>query len=794
MPNGARLASSLGTLGVTLLLIVSMTMVLSARPAFAAGTSVSVWLTTTDGQNTITPQNGLAFTAGAGTAPSTVTVNENQQFQQMTGFGAAMTDTSAYLIGTKMTAAQRNAVMTALFDPTNGIGLSFVRIPMGSSDYTATPANAPAPYSYDDQAAGQTDPNLTNFSITHDLNYIIPTLKQALQINPKLTYMANPWSPPAWMKSNGSMINGGNLNASAYAPLAQYFVKFIQSYQGQGLPITLITPQNEPTYATNYSSMTLSATEEAAFIKNNLGPALVNAGLATKILAWDSNAETTYPETVLNDTGANPFVSGIGWHCYGGNLQVMTTIHNAYPTKDAYETECSTGPTGIAPYSAIDVALTSTQNWAKGAELWNIAVDASNDGNGGGGPKMGTGCTGCTGLVTIDQATGKAVFTQNYYQLGQVSKFVVPGAYHIASSTGDGNLNTAAFKNPDGSKVVVVHNTSSTTSDTFNVNWNGTQSFAYTLPAGGIATFTWSGNPIATSTGYALNAGGGTVGAFSSDGYYTGGQAYATTATIDTSNATNPAPQAVYQTERYGNFSYTLPNLLPGAYYDLRLHFAEIYWTSSGQRLFKVTANGQTLLDTFDIFAAAGGTNKALVQSFSVPADANGTITLQFTTQKDNAKVSGIEAHLASYAINAGGSAVSPFVADNFSDGGQLYATTASIDTSGVTNPAPQAVYQTERYGNFSYVVPGFIPGKTYTVRLHFAELYWTSSGKRSFNVAINGTQVLTNFDIYATTGGTNKATVQQFTTVADGNGHITIQFTTVVDNAKISGITITSA
>jgi glucosylceramidase len=793
MPKVARRLAVLSSASVVALLLVG-TVLWHPTHVFAAGTPVSVWLTTTDGQNTITPQSGLNFAPGGGSAASTITVNENQQLQQITGFGAAMTDTSAFLIGTKMSTSQRNAVMTALFDPTNGIGLSFVRIPMGSSDFTATPPTAPAPYSYDDEPSGQTDPTLANFSITHDLSYIVPTLKQALQLNPNLTYMANPWSPPAWMKTNDSML-GGSLNASSFGPLAQYFVKFLQAYQGQGIPVAFITPQNEPTYPTNYSSMTLSATDEASFIKNNLGPALAAAHLTTKILAWDEgDGSTSYPETVLGDATANQYVSGIGWHCYDGQLQNMTTVHNAYPTKDNYETECSTGPTGIAPYSAIDVALTATQNWAKGAELWNIALDTSNDGHGGGGPKMGTGCGGCTGLVTIDQATGNATFTQNYYQLGQVSKFVVPGAYHIASSTGDGNLNNAAFKNPDGSKVLVVHNTSSSASDTFNVSWNSTQSFTYTLPAGGIVTFKWSGNPIALSSGYAINAGGSGTGAFSGDGNYSGGQTYATTASINTSGVTNPAPQAVYQTERYGNFTYTLPDLLPGAQYTVRLHFAEIYWTSSSQRLFNVAINGSQVLTNFDIFAAAGGENIALVKSFTATADSNGTLTIQFTTVKDNAKVSGIEVNLASYAINAGGSASGTFVADAFSNGGQTYATTASINTSGVTNPAPQAVYQTERYGSLSYVIPGMVAGKSYTVRLHFAEIYWTASGQRLFNVAINGTQVLTNFDVFATAGGKNIAIVEPFTATADSSGQITIQLTSVVDNAKISGIEILPA
>ncbi len=143
------------------------------------------------------------------------------------------------------------------------------------------------------------------------------------------------------------------------------------------------------------------------------------------------------------------------------------------------------------------------------------------------------------------------------------------------------------------------------------------------------------------------------------------------------------------------------------------------------------------------------------------------------------------------YAINAGGTAAGSFLADAYYSGGSTYSTTTSIDSSGVSNPAPQAVYQAERYGNFTYTLPGFKPGASYTVRLHEDEIYWTSSGQRLFNVSINGQQVLTNFDIYATAGAANKAVVEAFTTTADANGQITIQFTSVKDNAKVNGIEV---
>jgi glucosylceramidase len=764
-------------------------LVFATRPVAAAahtGPTVGVWLTTTDGQNQLTPQANLTFTPGGGTASSTITVDDSQQFQQMLGFGAAMTDTAAYLLGTRMNASQRSALMQQFFSSTNGIGISFVRIPMGSSDFTATPPTNPQSYSYDDLPAGQTDPNLTHFSISHDTAYILPMLQQALQTNPAITFMANPWSPPGWMKTTGTMIGGGNLLPADYEPLAQYFVKFIQAYQAAGIPIYAITPQNEPDVDANgYSGMIFPPSDEANFIANYLGPALAQANLPTKIWAWDSNTLLNDVETILNDSAASQYISGVAWHCYGGNLQMLTTIHNAYPGKDQFETECSTGPTGIAPYSAIDVALDSVQNWARTVVLWNLDLD-TND-----GPMMGVGCGSCTGLASIDESTGNYTLTQNYYGLGQVSKFVPPGAYHIASNTGDSNLNNAAFSDPNGSKVLVVHNTS-TTSDTFNVTWDSTQSFTYTLPAGAIATFQWSGSSLPLSSGYAINAGGSATGAFTSDGYYSGGTTYSTTAGIDTSSVSNPAPQGVYQTERFGNFTYTLPNLLSGAQYTVRLDFAEIFWNSSGQRLFNVTINGQQVLTNFDIFATAGGANKAVDEQFTTTADDHGQITLQFSTVRDNAKVDGIEISFDRLGINAGGGSSGSYVADQFASGGSLYSTSASIDTSGiVSNPAPQSVYQTERFGNFTYTIPHLPANQPYTVRLHFSENFWTSSGQRLFNVLINGQQVLTNYDIFASAGGANKAVAEQFPTTSTASGQIILQFVTVVDNAKVDGIEI---
>jgi glucosylceramidase len=470
---------------VTACLVVS---VWSPTMAGAAGPTVSVTLTTSDGANRLTPQPSLTFNPDTSTLDNAaVDVNESQSFQQIDGFGAAVTDSSAFLIGTKMTPAQRNSLMTSLFDPVRGIGTSFVRIPMGASDFAVN-----GPYSYDDLPSGQTDPTLARFSIAHDTAYILPVLQQARSLNPAVKFMANPWSPPAWMKSNGSMIgvvNGqvGTLRPDSFDPLARYFVRFIQAYQAQGVPIYAITPQNEPLFAPgNYPGMSLSAAGESTFIKSNLSPALAQAGLGPKIIPYDHNWDNIgYAQTLLNDPTTFADVAGTSWHCYAGSPTAMSTIHSQFPTKEVYETECSTGA-AVAPIDTIDLLMQSVQNWARTVELWNIALDTNR------GPHSG-GCPDCLGVVTIDQATGSVTFTNDYYLLGQFSKFVVPGAFHIASTT-LGSLANVAFKNPDGSKVVVAHNGGGG-SLTFKVRWNGTQSFAYTLPAGATVTFTWTGAP-----------------------------------------------------------------------------------------------------------------------------------------------------------------------------------------------------------------------------------------------------------------------------------------------------------
>lgn len=308
-----------------------------------------------------------------------------------------------------------------------------------------------------------------------------------------------------------------------------------------------------------------------------------------------------------------------------------------------------------------------------------------------------------------------------------------------------------------------------------------------------------------TANSVLINAGGGADAPFVADEDFNGAHVCGgTNAAINTTGVSDPAPQGVYQTNRCGNFTYSIPNLTPSASYTVRLHFAETYWKGVGKRIFGVKLNGQQVLTNFDIFATAGAADKAVVEQFTTAADASGMITIQFITVQDNALVSGIEVlgggtiqngtqgSGSELAIDAGGPAVGIFVADeDFTGARACGGTKAAIDTSDVTDAAPQAVYQTNRCGNFTYTIPNLTANANYTVRLHFAETYWNAAGKRIFNAKLNGQQVLTNFDIFATTGAAKKAVAEQFTTTANASGTITIQFITVQDNALVSGIEI---
>ncbi|WP_129306376.1 ricin-type beta-trefoil lectin domain protein [Streptomyces sp. L2] len=464
----------------------------AAVPAHASGEQVTAWLTTTDdsaGRHVtrgLQAQAPFAFQSGTGGGGENITVDENTRYQTFTGGGASFTDTAAWLMNSSGALSQstRDATMRRLFSPTDGIGLSFLRNPMGASDL------ARYGYTYDDVPAGQTDASLSRFSLAHDLADVVPLTRQALQLNPKLTVMASPWTAPAWMKDSGSL-NGGWLKAEDYGAYADYFVKYLQAYENQGVHVSYVTAQNEPTCCSGYPSMSWNANGLAYFTKSELLPKLQSAGLTTKVLAHDWNWDTydSYAAQTVNDPAVrdHPNFGGIAWHGYGGDVTKQTSVHDQYPGLDAFGTEHS-GGTWIADQQHEDMTniIDYTRNWAKSVTKWSLAVDQDR------GPHNG-GCGTCSGLITVhdgDDRSGQVDYTVEYYDMGQLTKFVRPGAQRIAS-TASSTVPNVAWRNPDGSKALIAYNGSSS-ARTVTINW-GSQHATYSLPARTSATFTWSG-------------------------------------------------------------------------------------------------------------------------------------------------------------------------------------------------------------------------------------------------------------------------------------------------------------
>jgi len=436
----------------------------------------------------LAPQPSLQFFSGAGGA-NPVYVDETQTYQTIEGYGAAFTDAAGYNLNVvAIPSEQQQAVQNLFTRNGNGIGISFMRIPMAASDL------ALSVYSYDDQPAGQADPLLNDFSIAHDQAYIIPLILQAKSANPQLELMANPWSPPGWMKSNDSMVNGGSLLPEYYQSFANYFVKFIQAYAQAGIPIDYISIQNEPTYVTTYPSMDLEAPDATTVLSQYVLPTFAANNISARILLLDNNYYLiAYPETELaNSTIANSSqVAGVAWHGYSLPQGYMQLLQNAYPNLGMYETEHSGISTNADQFRTDFEDITAVmRNSGKTFVKWSLAVNENY------GPET-NGCSVCTGLVTVNSVTGEITYNIDFYTLGQYSKFILPGAQRIYSSNALGIL-SSAFLNPDGSLALVAFN-DTPGAVSFQVSWGG-QSFSTSLPGFNAATYTWSGTQSGSST------------------------------------------------------------------------------------------------------------------------------------------------------------------------------------------------------------------------------------------------------------------------------------------------------
>ena len=434
----------------------------------------------------------------------TISVDPSRSYQRMDGFGASITDSSAHVLY-RLDRRRRDAAMRNLFGRNQ---LSFLRQPMGSSDFVAGPH-----YTYDDLPAGETDYGMRRFSIAHDRRQILPLLRQARRLNPRLKVIGSPWSAPAWMKANGSLIGGRLIDdPRIYRAYARYFVRFVQAYEREGVPVYAVTVQNEPQNRNpdRYPGMDLPVAQEAKLIVA-IGKAFRRARIDTKIFGYDHNwsmhpadiattppgeePETEYPTDLLNSE-AGRWIDGTAFHCYSGDPSRQTDLHRAFPDKGIWFTECSGshGPTDppaqvfsdTLRWHSRNLVLGVTRNWGKTVVNWNLALDPA------GGPHNG-GCDTCTGVITV--GPGMTV-TENaeYFTLGHLARFVERGDRRVASTsfgtTGwNGQIMDVAFRTRDGSTVLVVHNEHDDPR-TFAVAQGG-RSFEYTLPGGALATFTW---------------------------------------------------------------------------------------------------------------------------------------------------------------------------------------------------------------------------------------------------------------------------------------------------------------
>jgi glucosylceramidase len=440
--------------------------------------TLAVWLTTADQTFLFQKQKyDLRFADNTADFP-VLTVDTEQKYQVMDGFGFSLTGGSAMLIS-RLPTPDRNILLRELFLPVgNGIGISFLRLSIGASDLSEHC------FSYNDRLAGQTDPELIHFDIEAGDFEVIPLLREILTINPTIKIMATAWSAPTWMKTNQSYI-GGKLKPECYAVYAAYLIKYLNAMQEKGITIHAITPQNEPLNLKNEPSMIMEASEQAEFIKNYLGPALSDAGLVNvELFCWDHNCDVKeYPLAVFADAEARRYLTGSAWHLYGGDISTLSEVNQLYPEMKLYFTEQWVGIDGEFGGDLLwhvrNVLIGSIRNWSRVVFEWNLASDPFC------GPHTPRGEARCVGALTIGENVVRNVA---YYVIAHAAKFVCPGSVRIYSDE-ISSLPNVAFFTPVGDIVLIVLNDGNEALS-FAIQFQGKTAVA-TLPASAVATYIW---------------------------------------------------------------------------------------------------------------------------------------------------------------------------------------------------------------------------------------------------------------------------------------------------------------
>ncbi len=375
-------------------------------------------------------------------------IDPKTTYQEMDGFGYTLTGGSALHLS-KMSTSARAKLLQELFGTEgDGIGVSYLRLSIGGSDLDERP------WSYNDLPKGATDEALSQFSLAYDTLYLIPVLKEILQVAPGLKLMGSPWSPPAWMKDNEDT-RGGSLLPKYHGVYAKYLAKYVQEMAKQGIPIDAITIQNEPLHPGNNPSLLMLADQQAEFIALDLGPTFKEMGLKTKLVIYDHNADRPdYPISILDKADAAQYIDGSAFHMYGGEIEALSLVHDAHPTKNLYFTEQWVGAPGnfeedVAWHNEV-LIIGATRNWCKTVLEWNLAADENQDPHTDRG-----GCDRCLGALTI--RGDSIVRNPAYYTIAQASKFVPPGSVRIASNSLE-LLPNVAFKTKNGKIVTILQN------------------------------------------------------------------------------------------------------------------------------------------------------------------------------------------------------------------------------------------------------------------------------------------------------------------------------------------------
>ena len=452
-------------------------------PAWASVTSANpgsseISVRVTDEKRRFERAPALAWktTSGYQASGNVIALNPQAKFQEIQGFGAAFTDASCYIFS-RLSADTREQLLHEFFHPSE-MAFNVCRTCIGASDYSTEL------YSFDE---GEPDPELKRFSIDHDRAYLLPALRQARAMNPDLFLFSSPWSPPGWMKANGSML-GGSMRKKYFASYAQYFVKFLQAYAAEGVAIQAVTSQNEvDTDQDGRMPACLWGQEyEIEFVKNYLGPALRDSGLPTKIWLLDHNYNL-WGRVIceLDDADVRKYANAVAWHAYYGQASMVSKVHDAHPDVEMHWTEGGpdyTNANYLTDWAKWGHTFTEAlRNWCQSLTAWNLALDEN------GRPNIGP--FPCGGVVTVHSQTREITRSGQYWAFAHFSRLIRRGARRFDSQSIHTDVDHVACENPDGQKVLVLTNTAAARPVVLQL---GTMTTELTLPDTSVTTLSWN--------------------------------------------------------------------------------------------------------------------------------------------------------------------------------------------------------------------------------------------------------------------------------------------------------------